>query len=88
MKVGEDGHNLPGQQYPIGRAQHAFHQPQHRQHSSRRQLGHRPFDRERGGVSQDIGCYNHSPKRAVDGSAVANIEQELTSGKVPFEKTL
>ena len=33
----EDDHNPPGQQYPIGLTRHAFHQPQHRQRSSRRQ---------------------------------------------------
>jgi len=41
IKVG-DGRNLLVQPYPIELAQHAFHRPQHRQHSSRKQLGHRP----------------------------------------------
>lgn len=43
MKEGGDGRNLLVQPYPIELTQHAFHRPQHRQHSSRRRLGHRPI---------------------------------------------
>ncbi len=42
MTTGEDGHSPPDQLYPIERVPHAFHLPQHRQHSFRTRLGHRP----------------------------------------------
>lgn len=42
MREAGDGHNLLVQRYPIGLARRAFHQLQHRQHSSRKLLGHRP----------------------------------------------
>ena len=42
MREDGDGHNLPGQQYPKGRAQRACYQPRHRRRSSRRLWGRRP----------------------------------------------
>lgn len=38
----EDGRNLLDRLYPITQAQRVYHQPRHRQHNFRRQLGHKP----------------------------------------------
>jgi len=42
MKEVGDDRNLLVQPYPIELTRHAFHQPRHRQRSSRKRLGHRP----------------------------------------------
>jgi hypothetical protein len=44
MRAGGDGRNLPGQQYPRGRARRACRPPRHRRRSSRRRWGRRPAE--------------------------------------------